>query len=388
LKLVTDYSFKGDSTCFACTYGKLPQAVKPGASILVADGSLVLKVTSCGSDHVVTKVMNDAVIGERKNMNLPGVQVDLPVLGENDINDIVKCGIPLQVDFVAASFVQSAADVRFIRETLGPRGRCIQIISKIENEAGLFNFDEILAETDAIMVARGDLGMEIPPENVFLAQKMMIAKCNMAGKPVITATQMLESMTGNPRPTRAEAGDVANAVLDGTDCTMLSGESANGSFPEEAVSIMRRINSTAEAAVDYNALFDALRTSSLGVGSASESLASSTVKTAADMDAKLIICISTNGNTARLVAKYRPKCPILAVTDQESTRQHMTIVRGVASLLVPPASRSNPSDGILKEALNYAEKSGMVRKGDLVLAVHGASLLPGGSAFLPGATSR
>merc|ERR1719453_1386256 len=209
LKLVTDYEFKGDSTTLAITYKALPTAVKPGQIILCADGSLSLKVKSCGEDHVITEVLNDIAIGEKKNMNLPGVKVELPVLQEKDKNDLVQFGIPQGVDFVAASFVQSAEDVKMIREVLGQQGRQIKIISKIENEEGLKNFDEILTETDGIMVARGDLGMEIPPEKVFLAQKMMIAKCNQKGKPVVTATQMLESMVKAPRPTRAEASEVA-----------------------------------------------------------------------------------------------------------------------------------------------------------------------------------
>lgn len=240
LKIVTDYSFVGDVTTIACSYDKLPQSVRPGCTILMADGSVSLKVDECGKDFVICTLLNSAKLGERKNMNLPNVKVELPVIGEKDKNDLIKFGIPNGCHFVAASFVQSAVDVRCIRETLGAEGRHIKIIPKIENVEGILNFDEILAEADGIMVARGDMGMEIPPEKVFLAQKMMIAKCNIAGKPVITATQMLESMHTSPRPTRAEVADVANAVLDGTDCVMLSGETANGQYPVQAVEVITR----------------------------------------------------------------------------------------------------------------------------------------------------
>merc|ERR1719230_2429408 len=294
-------------------------------------------------------------------MNLPGVKVELPVLGEKDINDVRNFGIPKGVDFIAASFIQSAEDVRFVRSILGAAGKGIQIVSKIENESGLLNFDEILAETDGIMVARGDLGMEIPPENVLLAQKMMIAKCNLAGKPVITATQMLESMQDNPRPTRAEAGDVANAVLDGTDCTMLSGESAQGKFPVEAVDMMRRAIRTAEGVVDYGALFNGIRNVTIDFGdmTAAESVAGSAVKTAFDLGAKLIICISKSGYTARMVAKYRPTQPILAVTDAEKTAQHLSISRGVHTLLFDQ-SMSHQLEHVVKQSINIAKAKNLI----------------------------
>ena len=216
LEIVTDYEVLGDNTKLACSYKELPESVSVGTIILAADGSLVMTVTEVRETSVVVQVNNNATVGERKNMNLPGVKVNLPVLTEKDIEDLTDFGLEYPIDMIALSFTQSAADVEFCRKVLGDRGKHIKVISKIENQEGLNNYDDILQATDGIMVARGDLGMEIPPEKVFLAQKMMVRKCNIIGKPVITATQMLESMCGNPRPTRAECTDVANAVLDGT----------------------------------------------------------------------------------------------------------------------------------------------------------------------------
>jgi len=371
LKLVTDYSFKGDSTCIALTYEQLPTSVKPGNTILMADGSLSLKVKECGSDWVMTEVMNNCKLGERKNCNLPGVKVDLPVLQEKDKNDLINFGIPQGVDFVAASFVQSADDVKLIRQTLGIRGRSIKIISKIENEEGLKNFDAIVEASDGIMVARGDLGMEIPPEKVFLAQKMMIARCNLMGKPVVTATQMLESMTGLPRPTRAEASDVANAVLDGTDCVMLSGETAAGQFPENAVTIMRRICEEAEKVTEYESLYLRLRQNIMakvqqvtGV----ESVCSSAVKATIDANCPLIIALTETGHTARVIAKYRPRAPILAISASETTVRQLGCVRGVVPILT---ASFEGTDSVIAKALARAKADGMVKSGDCVVAVHG-----------------
>lgn len=225
--LTSDYHYRGDHKKLACSYPALATSVKPGQQILVADGSLVLTVlsTDTASREVDCRIENNAEIGERKNMNLPGVKVDLPTFTEKDVTDIVGFGIARRVEYVAASFIRRAEDVRNLRKLLADNGGPeIKIISKIENQEGLENYGEILQETDAVMVARGDLGMEIPAQKVFLAQKMMIRAANIAGKPVITATQMLESMVNNPRPTRAECSDVANSVFDGTDAVMLSGE--------------------------------------------------------------------------------------------------------------------------------------------------------------------
>merc|ERR1719410_629963 len=369
LKLVTDYSFKGDNTCFALSYATLCTSVKPGNIILCADGSLSLKVKSVADDHVITEVMNNCSLGERKNCNLPGIQVDLPVLQEKDKDDLVKFGIPQGVDFVAASFVQSADDVKLIRDTLGLRGRSIKIISKIENEAGVRNFDDICKASDGIMVARGDLGMEIPPENVFIEQ-MMISHCNLLGKPVITATQMLESMCGAPRPTRAEASDVANAVLDGTDCVMLSGETAAGGYPLESVTIMRKICQTTEQILDYDSLYlgTRLRTKEAGAMCPVEALCSSAVKAAVDCGCKLILALTETGSTAISLAKYRPRATILAVTASESTLRHLLLCRGVLPILT---ASFVGTDSVITKAIAKAKEDGLVVSGDTVVAVHG-----------------
>eukprot|EP00441_Pelagodinium_beii_P038980 CAMPEP_0197647358 /NCGR_PEP_ID=MMETSP1338-20131121/25045_1 /TAXON_ID=43686 ORGANISM="Pelagodinium beii, Strain RCC1491" /NCGR_SAMPLE_ID=MMETSP1338 /ASSEMBLY_ACC=CAM_ASM_000754 /LENGTH=457 /DNA_ID=CAMNT_0043221135 /DNA_START=70 /DNA_END=1443 /DNA_ORIENTATION=+ len=247
LKLLTDYSIKGDESQVAITYGQLPQSVKPGQRILVQDGTVVLTVEESGDDYVMCKVLNNAKLGEKKNVNVPGVKVDIPVVGEREIKDVEDWAVPNDADYIALSFVQSAQDVKDCRAHCD--GKPIKVISKIENVEGLKNFDAILAESDGIMVARGDLGMEIPMEKVWMAQKMMIKKCKAAGKYVVTATEMLASMEDKPFPTRAEACDVANAILDGTDAVMLSSESAMGKFPVETVTTMRRIVEEAEHAL-------------------------------------------------------------------------------------------------------------------------------------------
>jgi pyruvate kinase len=373
LILTADYSHKGDSSKLACSYPELAISVNPGQKILVADGSLVLTVLSCdtASGEVKTRVENNAGIGERKNMNLPGVVVNLPTLTEKDISDIQQWGVPNGIDFIAASFVRKASDVLKIREVLGPENQGVKIIVKIENQEGIENFDEILEVTDGVMVARGDMGMEIPPEKVFLAQKMMIRKANIAGKPVVTATQMLESMITNPRPTRAECSDVANAVLDGTDAVMLSGETANGENPAAAVTIMAETCIEAESAVDNDALYSQVRNSVLGKFGTlpiSESVSSSAVKTGIDIGTKAIIVCSDTGRTAQQVAKFRSGRKIIVLTPNEQVaRQMYGFCKGAKAVVI---DNSCLEQAILRE-IETLVTEGILETGDPVVVILG-----------------
>jgi pyruvate kinase len=270
------------------------------------------------------------------------------------------------VDFIAASFIRKAVDVHEIRALLGDSG--IKIISKIENQEGLDNFDAILAASDGIMVARGDLGVEVPVEMVARYQKMMIRKCNAAGKPVVTATQMLESMVVNPRPTRAEATDVANAVLDGTDCVMLSGETAKGAFPVQAVEIMGKICREAEVDINYAELYPSIRRQIKLPISVTEAVSSSAVKTSWDVHAALIIVLTETGTTAQAIAKYRPIAPVLAVTSSAQAARQCLIMRGIYPLHV---ERMDGTDNLVHRAMLWGVKMGMAHRGDSVVVTSG-----------------
>ncbi|KAG6764945.1 hypothetical protein D5086_015447 [Populus alba] len=388
ITITTDYSIKGDTDMISMSYKKLPVDIKPRNTILCADGTITLTVLSCDpqAGTVRCRCENTAMLGERKNVNLPGVVVDLPTLTEKDKEDILGWGVPNNIDMIALSFVRKGSDLVNVRKVLGPHAKHIQLMSKVENQEGVINFDEILRETDSFMVARGDLGMEIPVEKIFLAQKMMIYKCNIVGKPVVTATQMLESMIKSPRPTRAEATDVANAVLDGTDCVMLSGESAAGAYPELAVKTMRRICIEAESSLDYAAIFKEMIRSTPLPMSPLESLASSAVRTANKARAKLIVVLTRGGTTAKLVAKYRPAVPILSVvvpvltTDSfdwtcsdETPARHSLIYRGLIPLLAEGSAKATDAEStevILEAALKSATKRGLCKLGDAVVALH------------------
>ena len=284
---ITDWAFR------YVDYKNITKVIEAGRTIYVDDGVLsfeVLKVVDDKTLHV--KCMNDGKISSKKGVNLPKTDVDLPALSEKDKNDL-RFGVKNKVDMVFASFIRRASDVTAIREVLGQDGKEIQIISKIENQQGVNNFDEILKVTDGVMVARGDLGIEIPPAQVFIAQKMMIAKCNVAGKPVICATQMLESMTYNPRPTRAEVSDVGNAVLDGADCVMLSGETAKGNYPKESVTMMHEACLLAERAIPYVSHFDELRSLAPRPCDTIESCAMAAVSSSLELNAGAILVLTT-----------------------------------------------------------------------------------------------
>jgi pyruvate kinase len=274
-------------------YKNITKVIEKGRIIYVDDGVLSFKVIDIvDAETIRVSAVNNGKISSRKGVNLPKTDVDLPPLSEKDKADL-RFGVKNKVDMVFASFIRQASDITAIRKVLGEDGKSIQIIAKIENQQGVNNFDEILAVTDGVMVARGDLGIEIPPSEVFVAQKMIIAKCNMAGKPVICATQMLESMTYNPRPTRAEVSDVGNAVLDGADCVMLSGETAKGSYPTEAVTMMHDTCLQAEVAIPYLSLFDELRKCAVVPISTPETCALAAVSASLEQNAGAIVTLTT-----------------------------------------------------------------------------------------------
>ena len=374
-----------EETKIGCSYAKLCQSVKPGNKLLFADGSVVIKVTEIIDDKNLRGiVMNDKKLGERKNGNLPGVKVELDVLQPKDVDDIKNFACKNKMDYIAVSFVQTGEDVQMVRKILDENGgENIQIISKIENEEGMRNFDEILKYTDGVMVARGDLGMEIRMEQIFLAQKRMIKRCNEAGKFVITATQMLESMTGAPRPTRAEATDVANAVLDGTDCVMLSGETAAGNYAVEAISVMADICQEAEAYVDNVATFKNLMDhQSFPMGTV-ETVASSAVRSSHKVSASLIVCLAESGSTARLIAKYRPACRIVCLCipyrdgrahDPESVARRLKANRGVITF-VSKELLPTPGEN-LALCVELAKQAGLCQVGERVVGVHDVDLSP------------
>jgi len=352
--------------------------IEPGRTIYVDDGVLSFDVLEIvDSKTVKVKCRNNGFISSKKGVNLPNTDVDLPALSEKDKNDL-RFGVKNNVDMVFASFIRRGQDIKDIRTVLGQDGKHIQIIAKIENRQGLNNFAEILRETDGVMVARGDLGIEIPAAEVYAAQKKMIAMCNMAGKPVICATQMLESMIKNPRPTRAEISDVGNAVSDGADCVMLSGETAKGSYPAEAVHEMSEACLMAENTIPYVSHFEELCGLVKRPVSVVESCAMAAVRASLDCNAGGIVVLSTSGDSARLLSKYRPVCPIFMVTRNASASRYAHLYRGVYPFYFPEekpdfdkVNWQEDVDRRIKWGISKAMDLKVLNQGDLVVVVQG-----------------
>lgn len=370
--LTTDKTVIGDETRVAVTYEGLPNDLKVGNTVLIDDGLIGMKVTEVRAAEVICEVLNDGDLGENKGVNLPGVVTNLPALAEKDKADLIF-GADVGVDYVAASFIRKRSDVEEIRAHLDANGgQDVMIISKIENQEGLTNFDEILEASDGIMVARGDLGVEIAVEEVIFAQKMMIEKCVAARKVVITATQMLDSMIKNPRPTRAEAGDVANAILDGTDAVMLSGETAKGKFPVEAVSIMAAICERTDNVMPNQV---SLQKPPMRKMRVTESVCLGAVEMSEMLDSPLIVVATYQGKSARSIRKYFPTARILALTTNPKTARQLQMVKGVTTKVVDEIRSTDDFYRIGKEeALN----SNFAQKGDVVVMVSGA-LVPSGT---------
>ena len=364
--IISKEDVEGTTEKISVSYKDLAEDMEVGNRILIDDGLIELEVTEINGGDVVTRVVNGGELGSRKGVNLPGVKVSLPALTEKDISDI-RFGVEQGIHFIAASFVRKAEDVIEIRKILEESGdENIFIIAKIENQEGVENLDDILEVADGIMVARGDLGVEIPAEKVPIVQKMMIKKCNEASKPVITATQMLDSMIRNPRPTRAEASDVANAIYDGTDATMLSGESAAGKYPVESVKTMAQIAQEVENSESYRDKFAGKY--EFAADSVTSAISLATCQTSEELGAEAIITSTGSGLTARTVSKYRPQTPIIAVTPNRRVLHQLAMTWGVSPLL---AARSSTTDEMMDNAISTAVDHNLIEEGDLVTITAG-----------------
>ncbi|MCI8804680.1 MAG: pyruvate kinase [Clostridiales bacterium] len=368
--ILTTDDCEGDETRVSVTYADITKDLRVGSTVLIDDGLIELKVKEIKGNDVICEVENSGFLGSRKGVNIPDIHLGLPALSEKDIEDI-KFGIKMGFDYIAASFIRSADDVKQIRKLLEENGgSSIRIISKIENREGVENLDEILEVTDGIMVARGDLGVEIPLEEVPVIQKNMIRKCKEYGKLVITATQMLESMITNPRPTRAEASDVANAIFDGTDAIMLSGETAKGNYPVEAVETMVKIALRVESSIDYSKKFS--RQKKIITDNITDAVGHATCTTANDLNAAGIIAVSKSGFTVNQIAKFRPMCPVYAFTPDEQVRRQLNLLWGCNPNILEDITTS--ALDLFNAAAFKTFKLGGVKVGDIVVIVGGTPI--------------
>lgn len=362
---LTTRDIVGDDKIGHVTYKGLPGDVQKGSTILIDDGLIELCVESTTDTDIVCRIINGGELGTRKGVNLPNIPVNLPGITQKDRDDILF-GIEQGFDFIAASFVRNATCIYEIKDLLKEHGADIKIIAKIENAEGIANIDDIIDAADGIMVARGDMGVEIPAEQVPHVQKMIISKCNDKFKPVITATQMLDSMIRNPRPTRAEVTDVANAIYDGTDAVMLSGESAMGKYPVEAVKMMAQIAESTEQHIEHEKFIKARKLHAKQTVSGAVSYAS--VTTAHNLNAKAIITPTISGFTARVISKYKPEMPVIGLSPNDSVLRQMQIYWGVTPV---KSAQETSTDNIIRHALDAVRKSGYVEEGDTVVITAG-----------------
>ena len=362
---LTTRDIEGDATIAGISYMNLTKEVSKGSKILIADGTIELEVMDYNDTDVRCEIITGGILSDRKNVNIPGAISKLPAITENDISDI-NFGIDNDIDLIAASFIRKASDIIEIKKVLESRNALgIKVIAKIENQEGVDNVDEILKVADGLMVARGDLGVEIPTEDIPLAQKLLISKANSYGKPVITATQMMESMIKNPRPTRAEVTDIANAIFDGTDAVMLSGETAVGLYPLETVTTMAAVAERTEKALDYKKNLDKKMKDKMTVTNAI-SLAGCSV--ASDLNASAIISPTQSGYTARMVSKYRPQAPIIAATPDVKVARSLNISFGINPIII---SATESTDEIIQNSVEKAVELGFIKKDDLIIITAG-----------------
>ena len=374
---LTTRDVEGTKDIVSVTHKDLHKDIHVGSSILIDDGLVGLKVVAIKGQDIHCKVENGGTISNRKGVNIPGVELSIPFMSEKDKEDLLF-GIKQDVDFVAASFTRTADDIKEMKAFLKANGgKDIRIIAKIENSQGVDNIDSIIEACEGIMVARGDMGVEIPEEEVPIIQKMIIKKVIAAGKVVITATQMLDSMMKNPRPTRAEATDVANAIYDGTSATMLSGETAAGAYPVEAVKMMARIAERTEKEINYRKRFnDMAKYTDPGI---TDAICHATCSTAYDLDAKAIITVTKSGFSARMISKYRPGCDIIGCAMDEKVCRQLNLEWGVEPILI---TEEQDASQLFEKAVDVAEMAGFVSKGELVVLTGGVPLGVSGTTNL------
>ncbi|KRM79172.1 pyruvate kinase [Lapidilactobacillus dextrinicus DSM 20335] len=381
IRISMDPTVIGNPEKIAVTYPGLYDDTHVGGHVLIDDGLVDLKITAKdeANKELVTEVQNEGKIGSKKGVNAPGVEIRLPGITEKDADDI-RFGCDNDINFISASFVRKAQDVLDIREILEEKNSTnVKIFPKIESQEGIDNIDDILKVSDGLMIARGDMGVEIPFENVPFVQKALIQKCNALGKPVITATQMLDSMQENPRPTRAEVTDVANSVMDGTDATMLSGESANGDYPVESVATMARIDERTEEEMKKRNTLALQRFEEYKGSNATESIGESVVRTAEELHVSAIVVATSSGYSARMISKYRPNANILAVTFDEKVQRSLTVTWGVTPVL---ADKPESTDEMFEIAAQKAQDLGFAKEGDLILIVAGVPVGEAGTTNL------